>query len=182
MKLSRDGKILSAVIAFGSVAMLAFLFLSSTRDDPMSLANLATPKSPQRDESQASPVVPTSSATAPSSSSHAPNVTDPKRESIEYQLAYLDAGKMIDREDSSVKRIGVLLDRLVKATGESRADIADQTVKAATVAHEDGKALTNLRLLEEMKEFYSTPGIGKMKVKYRDAAVMYLAANSSKSQ
>jgi len=60
-----------------------------------------------------------------------------------------------------------------------RTDIADQTRRAVTVANDDGKRLTNLRLLEEMKDFYLTPGIRAMKLKlYGCHVIMYLAANA----
>lgn len=132
-----------------------------------------------RAEIEGNPAV---TAAAPQSSPTGMRVTDPSRESIEYKLAYLDAGTMIDREDLTVKRTGYYLDRLVRATGESRKEIADWTVKAASVVQSHGLPLTNLGMLKEMDDFYFARGIRKMKIAYKDAVSMtaYLYEQSRK--
>jgi hypothetical protein len=117
-------------------------------------------------------------SSAPSPAVKGPYVTDPKSESLEYQLAYLDAGTMkLDREDVSVKRIKFLLDELATTTKEGRQQIADQTTQAVSVARDKyGLPLTHLRLLEEMRGFFSARP-PKVKTTYREATLLYLIAN-----
>jgi len=89
------------------------------------------------------PSVPTS----PTRSRHA--YSQPAKEPTEYQLAVINEGGYVTRDDVTVIRFRYLLDRIGSKTGYSDQDIADMTVKAQQILRDKyGREVNLLALME----------------------------------
>ena len=76
--------------------------------------------------------------------------------SLEYQLACINAGKQVKKDDLSVKRFRSILNQLSQTFIENKQQIADMSVKANQILKEDGISESLLNIMEGMNQiFYS---------------------------
>jgi starvation-inducible outer membrane lipoprotein len=105
-----------------------------------------------------------------------PNITKPTPEpSLEFKLAAIDSGGLVEESDIRINRFRYLMDEISERTGDSKLEIADQTVKYTQVARNKyGKDIKNLDLMEAAHKYYVN--FPKAKSNYETVASFMLAA------
>lgn len=98
--------------------------------------------------------------------------SNPAKNPVEYQLAYLDSNGYVAADDPKIRRILSLLESISKKTGDTKEHIADRTGRATSVALQKyGKVITNLQFLEEAKTLVQQSSV---KMNYDDASALLL--------
>jgi hypothetical protein len=82
--------------------------------------------------------------------------TDAAGESIEYQLACINAGRRIAQDDITVARFRSLLGQLSDTFVENKQQIADMSIKGLQMLKQDGISESLLNIMEGMNQLFST--------------------------
>ena len=77
-------------------------------------------------------------------------------ESIEYQLACVNAGRRVAQDDITVARFRSLLRQLSDTFVENQQQIADMSVKGLQMLKQDGISESLLNIMEGMNQLFST--------------------------
>jgi hypothetical protein len=77
------------------------------------------------------------------------------RESLEYQLATINAGGYVSRNHITVARFRSLLSQLSSTYIEKEQQIADMSVKAQQLLRKDGVAESLLNIMEGMNQIFT---------------------------
>lgn len=78
----------------------------------------------------------------------------PSKESIEYKLACINAGKRVPRDHLTVARFKSLLQQLFHSYVEDKQQIADMSVKAQEILMEDGISENLITIMEGMNKIF----------------------------
>ena len=92
-----------------------------------------------------------------------------KARSPEHTLAIVNPEGYVNEAHVSVNRFRYLLESIAKKTGYTHERIADMTVKAQTLLHEDGKDVNLLQLMEAANNAIPK---GENSVKYEEILVV----------
>lgn len=92
-------------------------------------------------------------------------------ESIEYQLACINAGRRVAQDDITVARFRSLLRQLSHTFVEDPQQIADMSVKGLQMLKQDGISESLLNIMEGMNQLFSTKVANQ---KYAELIAAYL--------
>lgn len=92
-------------------------------------------------------------------------------ESIEYQLACINAGHRVAQDDITVARFSSLLRQLSHTFVEDQQQIADMSVKGIQILKQDGISESLLNIMEGMNQLFSTKVANQ---KYAEFIASYL--------
>jgi len=94
-----------------------------------------------------------------------------KPESIEYELATIDAGGYVSHDDITVARFKSLLDQLSQTYSVTPQQIADQTVKAKQMLKDRGVQESLMNIMTGMNQIFATANHDQ---NYATALAMYI--------
>jgi hypothetical protein len=95
--------------------------------------------------------------------------------SLEHKLDVIDNGGQVAENDIRINRFRYLMDEISVRTGDTRSEIAEQTVKFTQVARNKyGKDVKNLDLMEAAYKYYAN--YPQAKSNYETVASFMLAA------
>lgn len=77
-------------------------------------------------------------------------------ETIEYQLACINAGHRVDQDDITIARFRSLFRQLSDTFVENQQQIADMSVKSLQILKQDGISESLLNIMEGMNQLFST--------------------------
>jgi len=93
-------------------------------------------------------------------------------ESIEYQLAVINAGGVVPKDDITVARFRSLLKQLDDTFVEDKQQIADMAVKARKLLKDEGIDEKLLNIMEGMNKLFSKPIENQKYAEYSAAYVL----------
>lgn len=96
-------------------------------------------------------------------------------ESLEYQLATINAGGYVSRDHITVARFRSLLDQLSSTYIENKQQIADMSVKAQQLLKKDGVEENLLKIMEGLNQLFASRIENQ---KYAEYAAVYVTLRS----
>ena len=93
------------------------------------------------------------------------------RDSVAHQLATIEAGGHVAKNDITVARFRSLLDRLSSMYVEDRQEIADDSVTAQQLLRDDGMSESLVKIMEGLNQLFTTQVKNQ---KYREYAAAYV--------
>ena len=93
------------------------------------------------------------------------------RDSVAHQLATIEAGGHVAKNDITVARFRSLLDRLSSMYVEDRQEIADDSVTAQQLLRDDGISESLVKIMEGLNQLFTTQVKNQ---KYREYAAAYV--------